>query len=815
MNYPRSESPQDLAGRIRNDLKEASDIEQVLDRHLPAVMPVAPSGYLGRVDAISIQGIRSFGPRQVLSPSPRLTIVYAGNGVGKTSFVDALELHAVGATTRAQAHGGAAGEVRDTDHIPHLDSDGVAQSWTPRVEVQWVDSENVRHSSVWSGTFGTPASGAPVIELIARRRLREAVQAPRAERIERLAPSLGLGQAVNQLTAIANVLSDQAKKRAEQDRIPAAVLASIDNSGPLDARALVTWADKVLGQRGGELPPVSATLAGWQRLERDVSDHVRGRPGAGAPERYGLIRLLRGFLAVAEVGAQCPACLAGKVTPNRLAEVEQQIAGSEALDLFDSSSEELAREIARLRGATTRLYGQWRADYKQVDDADLAALRRLERSWLVKVEQLESVMGQVVPTDVAGMHLVVQKLSELDDVRSAVAALPSHNQGDGMDDCDDDIIAAAKQAKENPHGLLRSIREQPARQRMVEMMMAAVDALYRRRTPMVESALGELAGAINDWMVRLAPEGTGRLELRVLPLRGRARPVLEIHTEAGVNALGRLSDSQIDMLGLAAHLARIDRDSPRAMVVIDDPSDMLDKHATERLASQGIKHLLTDRQVVVLTHDDQLVRSLWAHHRSEFPLIHQEKLETIREGEDSFAQFEPRRARASLTEANNLIHDAEVGLRRHDVGVRARLGVYTRRAVELFAKEVGVILGPAGVSRTDDPFVENLDLHRISQKILPLLEQIETEFRRCGAPAHCADVSEVVATRHILGCEGVKQLNPGAHSDVVLPEVSTCKEVLRGLGTLIRLLDGGNGTWPRDSEMARIAAGCACADRES
>lgn len=814
MSYPRSVSIQDLAERIRNDLKEESDIEQVLDRHLPAVMPEVPSGYLGRVDAISIQGIRSFGPRQVLNPSPRLTIVYAGNGVGKTSFVDALELHALGATTRAQAHGGAAGEVRDTDHIPHLDSDGVAQNWTPRVEVQWVDPENVRHSSVWSGTFGTPATGAPVIELIARRRLREAVQAPRAERIERLAPSLGLGQAVNQLTMIANYLSDRAKKRAEQNRIPAAVLASIDNSGPLDTRALVTWADKVLGQRGGELPPASITLAGWQKLARDVSDHVRGRPRVGTPERYDLIRLLRGFLAVAEVGTQCPACLAGKVTPNRLAEVEQQIAGSEALELFASSSDGLAREIARLRGATTRLYGQWQVDYKQVDDADLTELRGLERSWLVKVEQLESAMGQAVPTDVAGIDLVVQKLSELDDVRSAVAALLSRNHGDGMDDCDG-IVAAAKLAKENPHGLLRSIREQPARHRMVEMMMAAVDALYRRRTPMVESALGELAGAINDWMVRLAPEGTGRLELRVSPLRGRARPVVEIHTEAGVNALGRLSDSQIDMLGLAAHLARIDRDSPRAMVVIDDPSDMLDKHATERLASRGIKHLLTDRQVVVLTHDDQLVRSLWAHHRSEFPLIHQEKLETIREGEDSFAQFEPRRASASLTEANNLIRDAEVGLRRHDVGVRARLGVYTRRAVELFAKEVGVVLGPAGVGRTDDPFVENLDLHRISQKILPLLEQVETEFRRCGRPAHRADASTVAATRHILGCEGVKQLNPGAHSDVVLPEVSTCKEVLHGLGKLIPLLDGGNGTWPRDSAMARIATGCACADRES
>ena len=134
--------------------------------------------------------------------------------------------------------------------------------------------------------------------------------------------------------------------------------------------------------------------------------------------------------------------------------------------------------------------------------------------------------------------------------------------------------------------------------------------------------------------------GTPRISLSAKATSGR--PSLDLlvaglpGSASAPHATGYLSDAQLDMLGMSAHLARIERDHPGSTIVIDDPSDMLDSTSRRALASKGISRLLdgegsSAHQVLVLTHDDQLVRDLWDGHRHRNPATVQDTMEIHRD----------------------------------------------------------------------------------------------------------------------------------------------------------------------------------------
>lgn len=108
-----------------------NDLDKLISQCLPEPKVTKASFVFSEpavVDSVAVRGIRSFGPEQTLWLSEGLTIVYAGNGQGKTSLTDALELITGGATTRRVSLPNAAAEVKDKDHITHRTPTGEGPS---------------------------------------------------------------------------------------------------------------------------------------------------------------------------------------------------------------------------------------------------------------------------------------------------------------------------------------------------------------------------------------------------------------------------------------------------------------------------------------------------------------------------------------------------------------------------------------------------------------------------------------------------------------------------------------------------------------
>lgn len=279
------------------------------------------------IESISVRGIRSFGPEQTLRLSEGLTIVYAGNGQGKTSLTDALELLTVGSTTRRISLPNATAEVKDKDHITHLKPNGdIDPSSSPRVRVGYRRRQELR-TCEWS-SFGSPATNHPDIQVLPRRLLRELVNAKRTERAEPLGAALGLAETIALWTAVAKELKLLSSVATENDEAHILLLKNEvptpdDDSEMLDA--LQRWENKQSPHPIMLTDPPAASP--WSALARLISDNDQliEQPASLSHEQQSL---LSSFLAVVKPGSDCPACAQATVPDHRIEEVKRLLAES-------------------------------------------------------------------------------------------------------------------------------------------------------------------------------------------------------------------------------------------------------------------------------------------------------------------------------------------------------------------------------------------------------------------------------------------------------------------------------------------------------
>lgn len=199
--------------------------------------------------SIAVRGVRSFGPEQELQCSRGLTLVYAGNGRGKTSLADAFELASRGKTSRQAGLPNAESEVRDSDHIEHKMAGGIADpSAPPRVLLSYFAEDGLRQCS-W-----TPDSGVdgpcPSVQVLPRRLLRALVNAKRTERLEPLGGAVGLPNLSATWAAVAKELGQRSKGLAEKGQSNLSILRSeINFKGSREDKiqALRSWLEEQTG----------------------------------------------------------------------------------------------------------------------------------------------------------------------------------------------------------------------------------------------------------------------------------------------------------------------------------------------------------------------------------------------------------------------------------------------------------------------------------------------------------------------------------------------------------------------------------------
>ena len=797
-----------LSALMRRD-GELSDhqLDEQIQKHLPEpsatdTRPVVAEPAV--VHSVSVQGIRSFGPEQTLHLSEGLTIVYAGNGKGKTSLTDALELVTHGATSRQIGLPNAASEVKDTDHITHRTSDGTHDSAHPPRVTMVFERDGVTQECEWA-EFSAPAERHPDVQILPRRKLRELVNAKRTERVEPLGAALGLAETSASWTAVAKALNNAAADAQHGgDEHLSVLLDEIDLEHDKEARAatLSQWA-----AAQSALPatlPSSPRTSPWFEMASSFEEQGSSTSEPPTPDPQ-VIALLSAFVEVAKPEEMCPACNQAHVPEARLAEAKAVLAAHRE-----------AREHAATRTALVSRLDHLAAEVTGwLDMASPKGPPAVEQptEWSAALTSLRGALAQRPARDTAQWaRSVAEVLEELDRIRASLAHSTSNNATIERRRALDAITT-------DPEGTLQALDDLAFRRGTLPTLLKR--AQKRIRLLLLQrftTSLDGLAEPINEWLSILGPAGTPSISLA--PVGTSARPSLDLRLaeDAGgatpPHAAGFFSDAQLDMLGMSAHLARIERDHPGSTIVIDDPSDMLDSTARKALAGAGIRRLLDPgelpaHQVVELTHDDQLVRDLWEAHQNRKPSTVQETIEIHidPDSQDRYSALTSRHAVETVKRAHDLM-TTHWNDHQDRLWFRAALAAHTRQAAEMCAKDIDTLLGLAGLDLHPAHRIPSVsdDLGNVSTQIRATLR--ETMEGWCSHSRHKPARDRIDELRDVFSKEIADLLNPGAHADVILPEASASKATLERLKKVAKLLTAPAGhprsRWTTHSPLAEL-----------
>lgn len=755
------------------------------------------------VHSVAVRGIRSFGPEQILRLSESLTIVYAGNGKGKTSLSDAFELVADGVTTRSRGLPLAATEVKDKDHITHRTTNGTPDpEHPPRVTVRYRRGEELLECA-WT-EFNSPAPGRPDLQVLPRRLLRELVNAKRTERIGPLGAALGLPETSASWTAIAKTLGEMSNKAAEGGEPYLQLIerdVSLDGDDAARVASLERWAREQKVQP--ETLPSSPSAHPWRQLAEDLETASDPDPGDISLGPL-LTSLLTEFIQVAEPGADCPACAQAPVPQSRLDEVNAILAASAAAA---RSAEQRAALTHRLYELTTQVDG-----WLEATDPPGRPVCPGPEAWRQALTDFREAFAQKEKLhEESWVRKVADALEALDVARASIA----HSV---VDDAALDRRRAVDAITADADGTWKALKDLEIDRTVLAPLLKRAQVLTKAMlVERVQKEFRELEDPINDWLEILGPEGTPRISLDAKTTSGR--PSLDLLVAAfpggtaAPHATGYLSDAQLDMLGMSAHLARIERDHPGSTIVIDDPSDMLDSTSRKALASTGIARLLdgegsSAHQVIVLTHDDQLVRDLWDAHRHRNPATVQDTMEIHRcdDGTDRYTVLSSRGTAQAVARAHEL---KEFYWAEHQdrLWFRAAFAAHTRQAVEMCAKDMDTLLGQAGLELHPDDHVtaESRDLGRVRDKVLSTIRK--TSDRWCSHGRHIEARRFTAEMSDLLSRSSTQFLNPGAHADVILPEASSTAALLEKVDALAKKFavpeDQPRSSWTTQSPMAK------------
>lgn len=841
-----------LAGKV-----EDFDAGEVIERFVKVDQPAPKAAFDGYVDRISIAGIRSFGPQQTLRPSRGLTIVYADNGIGKTSLVDGLELLLDGRTTRGRAGAGSPSEIADDKNVPHVTRDGSHGGYDSHVEVVWSDdpaSGAATQTATWEGRFGTPAAARPPVHVLARRRLRDHLRDSGSERAARLGEVVGLGSVIEVIEGVREVLT-RLQEECGAYGGGSSLSAAVDFVEKADilhnvstAEELREWAREQLAD--AEEPeadlstPIDDSVVQFPReaLAALVSSWLSfdfEPDGPRVPATAGdVLWMLESFVKVATPEQECPACTAGTVSTARLDVIRDLLRGEreyvEQLLRRDGLGERargLARQFAvhaRVPfGLVSRNAGEGDGESVRRFRSHCHRLERLHDEWLESTKAVADALRSLADEPGCGavdaLEIAASRWKDVDDGyradlgeadrlrRRALGEFRDASAGET-----DRLREVAAHADRILSEIVRTRREELDR----ECLGRALAALKTHQTSVTDALFDDLADPINEWLCLLAPDSTPGIRLRVKGTAGR--PALSVLLDGGgqqVHAVGRLSDSQLDMLGLAAHLAAIERQQPGATIVIDDPSDMLDGTTRKKLASEGIARLLggqaddaVHHQVVILTHDDELVRELWDAHRGRRTATLQYHIEAVEVADDRHARVLPRNTATAIQRVRDLVQ-GDKGKSDNLLWFRASLATSVRQAMEMLCKDIATILGPVGLDRIG-PIREDLAHGGVSKVIAPELVKIEKEFSDCGEPRHNQGRNWLADVLDLIDPSKPRSLNAGAHADVVVPTVASSKAHLESLEKVAKLLGSPAGnsecSWTMDSKLAKALQACEC-----
>lgn len=622
------------------DLHAALDktFEKPFESPVNVNLPPEPVGAF--LNSITVSGFRGIGQEATLTlrPAPGLTVISGRNGSGKSSFSEALEVALTGDSYRWKTKRSAVWKEpwrnlhQRTECWIQVRIAEEGQRGATTVGVEWADGANLADRRVWVQRRGQPRQDADTLgwrrpmelfrPMLSYDELGALLEAEPSKLYDALAGILGLDQ-----------MTDAQKRLTEAARqlgVPRALAKQLGDelkptlagmSDPRAAQALTLLTKQVpdldaLEQLAtGTTSHVSDELAGLRALTRlrvpeaaEVSQaanelhKAREAVVQASDTSVDLLErrtaLLERALALHEHHGEmaCPVCGVGSLDGQWRARTAAELADGDA-------------RLQELRQARERLTQRRRALSELIRTVpvlpppgpfELATYAAAEEAWkawppaqVPEVGQPENLQDLEIAR--GRLQLAAAKLGE-----EAAALLAKH---------DDAWAPVATRLAE----WVTRAREARANEPTLKQVKKAADWLKRNGNQLRNERLEPLATEARRIWAELRQESD--VDLGAITLEGqntKRRVILraDVDGTAADSALGVMSQGELHALALALFLPRATAPtSPFRFVVLDDPIQAMDPAKIDGFV-RVLARLATDRQVIVLSHDDRLAQAV-------------------------------------------------------------------------------------------------------------------------------------------------------------------------------------------------------------
>lgn len=626
--------PKTLTKRLKT-LRESIELEsQRLDQLSKEINNNTRNG--SRLTELTLQGVRNYREKVSIKLNSKITLIYAENGVGKTSLVDALEKLESGKTTRGEYLKSPAAETKDDKVLP---------SWG-----QTIDNIKISATSdsgkTWSIQEQEASDSDPfMVDVITKRTLRNKIDNTATGRFDFLSSLVSVSDNEDEYEDLKLDLSEIEAEFKTLKTLTDEIYELVGNIG-IDIGDLTP--DSLHSIHGEESPihnlekessKVSTLQHNNGRLMEKLGKISIGKyPGELKPERPNRCDIseselssLNTIVGILEPGTVCPTCNSGKITEKRIIEIRK---------LLERESDYLAKlkSYERTLSSLNDWKSYWKLMYNWKQEADI--LR----------ETIASTNFRFVATD-------DRKLS--DALNDPLGSLPPMHDGSvqfsnlvqidptstftkakGWVDKVAQYLMSVSQSLERQYSSssldkfkvfsdVNSILDQKDTELFLEeartisatkySLDQAKRAIVALKTKRIDVLFAPIKDRIAWWWVALRPASADHLDIGInIPSNnGKAktnRATLECINANGekLPAVGVLSESQLDALALSFRLAAHEAIFGTGLLWLDDLTDSLDSRSSQSFTTRLVPELVRQGvQTVIVTHDERIVNGVW------------------------------------------------------------------------------------------------------------------------------------------------------------------------------------------------------------
>ncbi|WKE54903.1 ATP-binding protein [Corynebacterium tuberculostearicum] len=763
---------------------------------------------------LDIENVRRFRGGQSLDLSEDFTLLYAPNGVGKSTVTECLELLKSGDVSRSAL----SAVSREFNLEKDLPSHGIGIADVSIALVS--DSDNGDVNAKFDFNSDNELFRTLPVTIVSRNTIRDTVTSKDKDRFAQFLAIAQVPGLVEHYDDLGMRFESIKRTYNEFKKTVVEFQSNLESLGLQLKDVDVASLNPDIEERRNHLNSIKSESNSQVQLAETMSslamrisslEYVSKPETVARPENpldSGFpIEVLDEVLKSVSLGEKCPVCRETTLDHSHFARFQQVIEENKSFLIADRAYREFKAAENRYQDFVMSVKNVSRdvqEVFEQGEDSDeqiLGLVNRLSELQFDSSADFETLAGKAAALLECRSKNCASEAQRLNEAASRIAAadeikLKAIWSTLGRDDNEREQKLESFKAADTVQERLKRLE--------VEKKDYFSEILSTRLEPIREDIIG--------WWNLLRPVETDfdlsidfSAETKTPKVRFQCTPV--VHDGKKVkpkNAIAIMSDSQLDVLSLAVTIASHCADYPGGLLWLDDPTDMFDEMTQTNFCKEVLPCLVeSGNKVVLATHSKRIVETVWdvvaerrlmpdgaeSKGKSFGDSILQVNIEAADgpQGEKGCSRFAPFDVNGIKADVEQAIKEVKTSQAQWNVGQRLRIANQIRRYAEAILASLSDVIaqvladGPYGSSFS---LTKNkATLHTYEQCVKSEVNKLRSVYNQTDAQSSLGKLLGNIITKIELGLNDLNYavLNSGSHASAVIPTLDELEKIKKGM----------------------------------